>query len=587
MFKRNSIFLKVLITTVCIIVFISIFLTTLAIKISESIILKQTIDSSEKNIEYVFEDFSEYHSQVAKAVFKINKSTAFRDYLSDSTKDNKKNFNLITNLNDFFYANKDNLTPKDSYIIVSGKNNKWYSSNPIEWDVEIKSLFKEKDLFKQNLNSKINYNILNTRNEPKIRFENTVVISKALRPYEGADVYGDLFILLNEQSLNNIYSRYVEKGITYSIILQNGQVLSSSDKESINEFNITLMNTIKNASKEGESLGVLKNNNSDVTVLFKYIPFINGYLTVEINHKVSFGQIYMLKEYMLPILIFLIILSSIIIYFIYYNFTKPLFKIVNKMSGGRINKKIDEKIVDKNGDYEIKILADAYNDMIDEINLHVKNLISEQEERRKAELNALQMQINPHFLYNTLSTIKYLAKKDSYEKIDETIDALINILQNTIGTTDEKVTIREEIDNLKLYALINKLRFGEKINIDYEIEKTCTEVLIPKLLLQPFVENAFFHGFNGLDRGNISIYINKKDESVLIEIIDNGIGFDLKSLDSMEGNKNKKRKRGIGIKNVDERIKLIYGEEYGIKIESEIGFGTCISIVIPFTKSNL
>lgn len=585
MFKKNSIFFKFLTITICMIVFVSIFLTVLCVGISENIILKQVIDSSEKNIEYILEDFSKYHSQVAKAVFKINKSTAFRDYLSSSTKDNKKNFNLITNLNGFFYANKDNLTPEDSFIILSGKNNRWYSSNPLEWSTDIKNLLKEKGVFKESLNYKINYNIIDTKNYSKIKFENTVVISKALRAYSGAEPYGDLFILQNEDSINKLYNRYVEKGTTYSIILKNGQILSSSDKKSIGKFNSSLIDVINNSSKEGEISEPLKKNDYNVTVLFKYVPFIDGYIVVEINHKANFGQIYRLKEYMFPVLIFLIILSTISTYFIYYNFTKPLFKIVNKMSEGRINKKIDKNIISNNQDYEIKILVNAYNEMIDEINFHMKNLISEQEERRKAELNALQMQINPHFLYNTLSTIKYLAKKDCYEKIDETIDALINILQNTIGTTDEKVTIKDEMDNLKLYALINKLRFGENINIDYEVENICKDALIPKLLLQPFVENSFFHGFNGLDRGNISIYINKKDSKILIDIIDNGVGFDLSNPNLIKSNT--KRKRGIGINNVDERIKLIYGDEYGVKIESEIGVGTCISIVIPFVNNNL
>ena len=216
--------------------------------------------------------------------------------------------------------------------------------------------------------------------------------------------------------------------------------------------------------------------------------------------------------------------------------------------------------------------------MIEKIDYYVKNLISEEEERRKAELNALQMQINPHFLYNTLSTIKYLARGEKINEVENTIDALISILRNTIGTTEEMATIESEIENLKQYVYINKLRFGGETNVTFKVDESCRNLLIPKLIIQPFIENAFFHAFTGNSRGEINVFINKCGNFVLVEIMDNGIGMEVTDINKL---KKKKIKGGIGIKNVDERIKLIYGEEFGVKIDSELGYGTIISIKIP------
>ena len=234
-----------------------------------------------------------------------------------------------------------------------------------------------------------------------------------------------------------------------------------------------------------------------------------------------------------------------------------------------------------NETYEIRVLTNAYDDMVKEIDYYVKNLISEEEERRKAELNALQMQINPHFLYNTLSTIKYLARSEKINEVDKTIDALISILRNTIGTTEEMSTIKSEIENLKQYIYINKLRFGASTNVTFEVNEDCENILIPKLIIQPFIENAFFHAFTGKNSGEINVFINRNINFIVIEIIDNGIGMKETDINKI---KSKKLKGGIGIKNVDERIKLIYGEEYGVKIVSEKDYGTIVSIKIPINK---
>ncbi|GAB6168370.1 sensor histidine kinase [Clostridium carnis] len=575
MIKRNSIFSKILILTVSLIIFICTVLTAACIKISEKIILKQIIQGTNENLEYVKEELIEYNADVILAMSKINQSSAFKEYLSQPIVSNSQRFELIKNLNDYIKFNKDHLTPKGSYIIAVGENGMWYSSNSINWDEDVKDFFKKDDFFGEGVKNIVKYKVVDTKKLEKIGYDNVISVSKPLVNRQGDNAYAFLYIVMNERIINKMYSKYVDNGMTYSLISSNGEVMSSNKTSNIDSEDLDLLYNVNEIVKSSSDYKKVDSNN---TLVVKYVPIVDAYLTVTINHEHIFGKLYNLKYYMIMMLVILLIITCISIYIIYYNFSKPLISLVDSMSKTTRCRLEDRKVI-LGSDYETKILTEAYNTMIEEIDLHVKNLISEQEERRKAELNALQMQINPHFLYNTLSIIKYLAKGEKFNEVDKTIDCLISILQNTIGTTDEMVSIKSEIENMKLYVYINKLRFGNFINVDYQISEECYDLLIPKLILQPFVENAFFHAFQGADSGNITIYINKKGENIFIEIIDNGIGFDCNNINSLK--RNNKRKGGIGVKNVDERIKLIYGSKYNVEINSEKGYGTCISIKIP------
>lgn len=148
-----------------------------------------------------------------------------------------------------------------------------------------------------------------------------------------------------------------------------------------------------------------------------------------------------------------------------------------------------------------------------------------QKEKRKAEIHALQMQINPHFIYNTLASIKWLMWQGSTEKSIQTIDAFISLLRNTISNKNEMITIQKEIENLNNYVLINHIRYGDNINVNFFVMPNCENYVIPKLILQPFIENAFFHGFNERNNGSIHVFVNEQNQNLICEIIDNGVGM--------------------------------------------------------------
>jgi len=224
--------------------------------------------------------------------------------------------------------------------------------------------------------------------------------------------------------------------------------------------------------------------------------------------------------------------------------------------------------------------------MLDELHEYVDKLLISQKKQRNAELEALQQQINPHFLYNTLTSIKFIVMQGDKKEAEMVINAFISLLQNTIGNVSELITAKQEVENLKNYVFIKQKRYGSRINVHYFIDPQCSELLIPKLVLQPFVENAFFHAFNIKENGYIHILIWKEKGQLICEVIDNGDGFKIEDSDTLPSTKrNQQLFKGIGIRNVDERIKLLYGESYGAAITSQLGEGTKVRLTLPIIRN--
>jgi two-component system sensor histidine kinase YesM len=234
---------------------------------------------------------------------------------------------------------------------------------------------------------------------------------------------------------------------------------------------------------------------------------------------------------------------------------------------------------------EIGQLGVSFNNMIYDIKYLISKLVEEERNKKEIELEALHAQINPHFLYNTLNTIKWMAKMQGARNISSTVTALIKLLRVSINLSNEKVTLEEEIEYVKNYVLIQKMRFNEQFEVNYNTDEDCLKCTIPKLILQPIVENSIIYGSgeDGAHRLNICISAQREGENLIIRIVDNGPGIEdevLKRIFKAEKNVNKFSV--VGLHNVNERIKHYYGEAYGITISTGIGKGTSVGINLPF-----
>lgn len=231
---------------------------------------------------------------------------------------------------------------------------------------------------------------------------------------------------------------------------------------------------------------------------------------------------------------------------------------------------------------EIKDLVDSFNVMVERIKELVKKNKEEQEEKRKSEFKALQAQINPHFLYNTLDSIIWMAESNKNKEVIQMTSALSKLLRKSISNQKETVTVAEEIDYVSEYLKIQQMRYHDKLEYEISVDREIMNCSIAKLVLQPLVENAIYHGIKTKEgKGRITINGTVEEGNAVLRIHDNGVGMSAETLSHIfDGNKGDSISK-VGVSNVNSRLKLYYGEEYGLKYNSSIGYGTSVTVTVP------
>lgn len=231
---------------------------------------------------------------------------------------------------------------------------------------------------------------------------------------------------------------------------------------------------------------------------------------------------------------------------------------------------------------EIQELEISFNEMMKRIQELMELNAEESESKRKLELYALQVQINPHFLYNTLDAIAWLAKLKQQPEIERLALALARFFRISLHKGDKFITVEEEFQIIKNFIEIELIRFPDKFDIEYVIDPEIKNEQIMKLILQPIVENAIKHGISGMEeKGHISVKARCEGEFIYFEVIDDGLGFEVEKGYTP---KYSMSSSGYGIKNVDERIKLEYGEDCGVTVESKPNNGTKVTLKIRKKK---
>lgn len=261
--------------------------------------------------------------------------------------------------------------------------------------------------------------------------------------------------------------------------------------------------------------------------------------------------------------------------------TKPIRSLrdsMRKVQNGQFGTHVE--VITEN---EIGSLGRSFNLMTSEIQALMEQNVYEQKQKRKSELKALQAQINPHFLYNTLDSIIWMSEAGENDEVVEMASALARLLRQSISNDKEEVELEKEIEYVKNYLTIQKMRYKDKLEFFIYVDPRVAHVPIIKLVLQPLVENAIYHGIKYKEtKGNLKIYARPVDGRVEIVVADDGIGMDEDVMEHIFDEHRKEQKRnGVGVPNVQKRLKLQYGSEYGIRYESVKGAGTKAVITIP------
>ncbi|KHF35424.1 putative sensor-like histidine kinase [Paenibacillus sp. P1XP2] len=242
------------------------------------------------------------------------------------------------------------------------------------------------------------------------------------------------------------------------------------------------------------------------------------------------------------------------------------------------------------GRNEIGQLGRSFNNMIEQIELLVERIAKEESEKKKAEIRALRYQINPHFLYNTLNSIRWLAKLNRTNDVDKAVTSLVQLLEVSMGRNGVFIQLGEELDLLQKYMVIQGYRYDNAITLLMDCPDELKQIPIPRMLLQPIVENAVFHGIAPKDEpGTIQIRARQEGEEIIISIADDGVGMSeerLAQIFAEEGPHHNRGMTNIGLRHVHQTIRLYYGNEYGVSVTSELMQGTEVTITFTTLKGD-
>lgn len=291
-------------------------------------------------------------------------------------------------------------------------------------------------------------------------------------------------------------------------------------------------------------------------------------------------------RYLLVAFLGIFVLILFLSYFIPLSITRPILRVeevTKQVASGNLS--VRSEVEDG---VEVRALSESLNTMIDKINELLEQVTTEQIRLRKAEFELLQAQINPHFLYNTLDTIIWLAETGEQKKVVSMVGSLSDFFRSTLSRGKDIVTLKEELQHVRSYLEIQQVRYQDILQYEIEAPEELYLCQIPKMTIQPLVENALYHGIkNKRGAGRIRIRCEKENHGCRIRIEDNGIGITKERLAQVQDGILHKVLTGkdiYGLYNVHERIRLNFGERYGISIESEYGEGTVVSIFVPYVE---
>ena len=287
------------------------------------------------------------------------------------------------------------------------------------------------------------------------------------------------------------------------------------------------------------------------------------------------------NSFILIISLFGIVFEILASLFISAKISQPIKRLEKHMK--RLENGDFDISVEVKGEDEVKRLSKAFNMMVARIKTLMEQIIKEQEEKRKSELKALQAQINPHFLYNTLDSIVWMNENRNYDGVTVMVAALAKLFRISLSKGNEMISIADEVEHARSYLIIQKIRYKDKFEYTIDVEPGLQSKRTLKLILQPIIENAIYHGISPLnEKGIIKISVIAEENNILLQVSDNGYGIKPEILEGLLVQESiSYYSGGVGLKNVNERIKLCYGKNYGIEIKSEMDVGTKVNIRIP------
>lgn len=473
-----------------------------------------------------------------------------------------------------------------SSILIVGRNGKSYSQGTTLSAEEVRRQPWYHDLIHNRTNRIFlkTHSFIHAGQAAFFPSQNVISVARAIK-YDN-EVLGVVVIDFRYDIVQKTFSTKIPHQSTLFVIDQNGAFVYHPDNLRLNSsIQHTVFRKLLSQIRGGEGHFTTRINGADQFVVFYRSNYTQWTTIGIISKKGLMSDALKTTNQTLYISLFTLIIVLLAANIIAMTITVNIDRLRDAMKDvGR--GKLNVNVVIRTGD-EIEELSRGFNTMVNEINQLLNDVKRKERQKRLAELKAFQAQINPHFLSNTLNTVRWLANAQKADNISSLVTSLIQLLQVSMGEEDF-ISIRRELEYVKDYLNIQEYRYCNKFKIQYEIEPALLDCLIPKFILQPIVENSLIHGIEPLDgQGLIVVKGYIEGDQIKLIVTDNGVGIPPDKLATLlreEQNKDRMRFNSIGICNVAERIKMYFGGDYGLQIESVPGLFTTVTITMPFIK---
>ena len=570
---------SVIFATVAVLVLSAVVIVTgVSMKFTNTSIFENSSEYTHTIIQQMNQNIDSYIDYMENIAYLISSNEDVQDYLFDEKIDNEGRYRILNQFQTILDSRSDirnvGIISKNGRMLIND------GSKSVNQDLDLNT----QEWYATAL-EKPNGPILTSSHVQHIISGErpwVITLSRGIRDRSGSgEKEGVFFIDLNYSAISGLcdQSTVGTKGYAFILDAKGNIVYHPQQQQLYNELqteNISLImdtdedTVLTGAGNDGKLYSISRSEKTGWTV-------VDCTNVKELLSKSRQAQ----SVYVLTAII-LVIVALLFSRFMARSITLPIQKLrdsMKKVQEGDFS--VSDVVVDSKN--EIGSLTKSFDVMTHRIHELMEQNVHEQEEKRKSELKALQSQINPHFLYNTLDSIIWMAEGKKNEEVVLMTASLARLLRQSISNEDEVVPIANEVEYARGYLTIQKMRYKDKLEFQIEVDSSILYIPLIKLVLQPIIENAIYHGLKYKEsKGLLIVKGFMKDGNAVLQVIDDGVGMDEETLAHIyDKHKVNYHSNGVGVYNVQKRLKLYYGEDYGITYTSELGKGTTATITIP------
>ena len=570
---------SVIFATVAVLILSAVVIVTgVSMKFTNTSIFENSSEYTHTIIQQMNQNIDSYIDYMENIAYLISSNEDVQDYLFDEKIDNEGRYRILNQLQTILDSRSDirnvGIISKNGRMLIND------GSKSVNQDLDLNT----QEWYATAL-EKPNGPILTSSHVQHIISGErpwVITLSRGIRDRSGSgEKEGVFFIDLNYSAISGLcdQSTVGTKGYAFILDAKGNIVYHPQQQQLYNELQTENISLIMDTDEDT----VLTGTGNDGKLYSISRSEKTGWTVVDCtNVKELLSKSRQAQSVYVLTAIILVIVALLFSRFMARSITLPIQKLrdsMKKVQEGDFS--VSDVVVDSKN--EIGSLTKSFDVMTHRIHELMEQNVHEQEEKRKSELKALQSQINPHFLYNTLDSIIWMAEGKKNEEVVLMTASLARLLRQSISNEDEVVPIANEVEYARGYLTIQKMRYKDKLEFQIAVDSSILYIPLIKLVLQPIIENAIYHGLKYKEsKGLLIVKGFMKDGNAVLQVIDDGVGMDEETLAHIyDKHKVNYHSNGVGVYNVQKRLKLYYGEDYGITYTSELGKGTTATITIP------